>query len=73
MIEARRAQRSFGDGFITAEIKDLQEPWMAYVDAMLADEAMVWLFTRHWCSAIPKAAGAADWVSLRRWCCDCWF
>ena len=23
------------------------------------------LFTRHWCSAIPKAAGAADWVSLR--------
>ena len=41
MIEARRAQRSFGDGFITAEIKDLQEPWMAHVDAMLADEAMV--------------------------------
>src|SRR6202040_1757318 len=26
---------------ITAEIKDLQEPWMAHVDAMLADEAMV--------------------------------
>ena len=30
LIEARHAQRSFGDGFITAEI-----------DAMLADEAMV--------------------------------
>ena len=41
LIEARRAQRSFGDGFITAEIKDLQEPWMAHVDAMLADEGMV--------------------------------
>ena len=41
MIEARRAQRSFGDGFITAEIKDLQEPWMTHADAMLADEAMV--------------------------------
>ena len=41
MIEVRRAQRSFGDGFITAEIKDLQEPWMAHVDAMLANEAMV--------------------------------
>ena len=41
MIEARRAQRSFGDGFITAEIRDLQEPWMTHVDAMLADEAMV--------------------------------
>ena len=41
MIEVRRAQRSFGDGFITAEIKDLREPWMAHVDAILADEAMV--------------------------------
>ena len=41
MIEARHAQRSFGDGFITAEIKDLQEPWMTHVDAVLADEAMV--------------------------------
>ncbi len=41
MIEPRRAQRSFGDGFITAEIKDLREPWMAHVDAMLADDAMV--------------------------------
>jgi len=41
LIEVRRAQRSFGDGFITAEIKDLQEPWMAHVDAMLDDEAMV--------------------------------
>jgi IS5 family transposase len=41
LIEARHAQRSFGDGFITAEIKDLQEPWMTHVDAMLADEAMV--------------------------------
>ena len=41
MIEVRRAQRNFGDGFITAEIKDLREPWMAHVDAILADEAMV--------------------------------
>ncbi len=41
MIEPRRAQGSFGDGFITAEIKDLREPWMAHVDAMLADDAMV--------------------------------
>jgi transposase, IS5 family len=41
LIEVRRAQFSFGDGFITAEIKDLQEPWITHVDAMLADEAMV--------------------------------
>jgi IS5 family transposase len=50
LIEAGRAQRSFGDGF-TAEINDLQQPWMAHVDAMLADEAMV--------SAVHQAIGAA--------------
>jgi hypothetical protein len=67
LIEARRAQRSFGDGFITAEIKDLQEPWMTHVDAMLADEAMVSAVHQ----AILKAADAADRVSLLRWCFDC--
>ncbi len=41
MIEARRAQRSFGDGLIAAEVADLREPWMPHVDAMLADEAIV--------------------------------
>lgn len=41
MIDARRAQRSFGDGFITAEIEDLREPWMAHVDAMLGDDAIL--------------------------------
>ncbi len=34
MIEARRAQRSFGEGLITAEIKDLPEPRMTYFDAI---------------------------------------
>jgi hypothetical protein len=28
VIEAKRLQRSFGDGLIAAEIKDLQESWM---------------------------------------------
>jgi transposase, IS5 family len=41
MIEMRRAQRSFGDGLITAEIGDLREPWMAHADAVLADEALM--------------------------------
>ena len=61
MIEARRAQRSFGDGFITAEINDLQEPWMTHVDAMLADEVMG-LGGPPGIDAAPspKAADAAD-------------
>ena len=41
MIEMRRAQRSFGDGLIAAEIDDLREPWMAHADAVLADEELV--------------------------------
>ena len=41
MIEMRRAQRSFGDGLIAAEIDDLREDWMAQADQVLADEALV--------------------------------
>ena len=41
MIEARRAQRSFGDGLIAEEVSDLREAWMTYVDELLADEAIV--------------------------------
>src|SRR3954469_20766322 len=41
MIEMRRAQRSFGDGLITAEVEDLREDWMAQADRVLADEALV--------------------------------
>src|SRR4051812_34683094 len=41
MIEMRRAQRSFGDGLITAEVEDLREDWMAHADQVLADEALV--------------------------------
>ena len=41
MIDMRRAQRSFGDGLIAAEVKDLREGWMEYADRLLDDEAMV--------------------------------
>jgi transposase, IS5 family len=41
MIEMRRAQRSFGDGLIAAEVDDLREPWMAHADAVLADEQLM--------------------------------
>ena len=41
MIEMRRAQRSFGDGLIAAEIDDLREDWMAHADQVLEDEALV--------------------------------
>src|SRR5271169_4554309 len=37
----RRAQRSFGDGLIAEEVKDLREVWMDHADRLLDDEAMV--------------------------------
>jgi transposase, IS5 family len=41
VIEARRLQRSFGDGLIAAEVKDLRDPWMPHVDAILADDEII--------------------------------
>lgn len=41
MIQARRLQRSFGDGLIAAEVEDLREAWMPHVDAILADDEII--------------------------------
>src|SRR5271165_892715 len=41
VIEARRLQRSFGDGLIAAEIKDLRESWMQHADVVLQDDAII--------------------------------
>jgi hypothetical protein len=40
VIEARRLQRSCGDGLIAEEIEDLQEAWMRHVDVVLQDEEL---------------------------------
>jgi hypothetical protein len=37
----RRAQLSFGDGFIAEEVKDLHEVWMNHADRVLDDEVIV--------------------------------
>ena len=41
VIKARRLQRTFGDGLIVAEIKDLQETWMQHADMVLEDDAII--------------------------------
>jgi transposase, IS5 family len=41
MIAARRLQRSFADGFIADEVKDLWEPWMRHADEALNDDALL--------------------------------
>src|SRR6266404_7587454 len=41
VIEMRRAQLSFGDGWIAGEVSDLREGWMEHPDRVLADEQIV--------------------------------
>jgi len=41
VIETRRLQRSFGDGLIAAEVKDLRDAWMPHVDTILADDEII--------------------------------
>ena len=41
LIKTHRAQRSFGDGLIAEEIKDLHEAWMKCADQLLGDPEIV--------------------------------
>jgi transposase, IS5 family len=41
VIKTHRAQRSFGDGLIAEEVKDLHEAWMKQADQLLADPQIV--------------------------------
>jgi hypothetical protein len=54
----RRLQRSFGDGLIAAEIKDLHEAWMPQADVILVDNEIV--------HAVHRALARCRPESLRR-------
>jgi IS5 family transposase len=41
VIKTHRTQRSFGDGLIAAEVKDLHEAWMKHADQLLGDPQIV--------------------------------
>jgi hypothetical protein len=41
VIKTHRAQRSFGDGLIAEEVKDLHEAWMKHADQLLGDPQIV--------------------------------
>jgi len=49
VLDARRLQRGFGDGFVAEAVTDLQEAWMRHADALLDDDALV--------SAVYEALG----------------
>src|ERR1700688_5294382 len=55
MIVARRAQRSFADGFIAEEVADLWEPWMRQADQVLEDDALLTLIQQELTRRVQKS------------------
>jgi len=70
VIDARRRQRTFGDGFVAETVTDLQEEWMRHADAILGDDHLVSavyeaLGTRHPQSRTRGRRGAPAEMVLR--------
>ena len=41
MIDARRLQRTFGDGFVEEALGDVPDAWMPQADALLDDDLLL--------------------------------
>ena len=48
MIDLRREQHRFGDGFIRETVDELWEDWMRHADALLADEDLLQIVHEAW-------------------------
>ena len=55
MIAARRAQRSFADGFIAEQLDDLREPWMGHADQALNDDRLLEIMQAAWSKLCKKS------------------
>jgi IS5 family transposase len=55
MIEARRAQLSFGDGLIADEVTDLWEDWMRPADQVLDDDQLLSIVYEALAKRCPKS------------------
>jgi IS5 family transposase len=67
----RRAQLSFGDGLIAAEVDDLCEDWMKHADQVLVDELLVAAVYEALAKRVPRAAVVAGRAPRRRWFYAC--
>jgi IS5 family transposase len=70
VIDARRVQRTFGDGFVAEAVDDLQEAWMRQADALLDDDQLLAavyeaLATRHPKSRTRGRRGAPAEMVIR--------
>ena len=71
MIEMRRAQLSFGDGLIAAEVSDLREDWMTHADEVLADEQLVATVFEALARRRPKSRSRGREGTRPKWFCAC--
>src|SRR5215469_4701765 len=55
MIEARRLQQSFADGFLAEAVGDLWEPWMRHADKALQDEKLLLLIQQELAKRCKKS------------------
>ena len=55
MIEARRRQIHFADGFIAEAVEDLWEPWMQQADTVLEDEKLLLLIQQELAKRYKKS------------------
>jgi transposase, IS5 family len=69
VIQPRRLQRSFGDGLIAAEVKDLQDTWMPHVDAILADDEIITAVHQALAQRHPNSRRCGRRGYPPRWCC----
>src|ERR1700736_5302530 len=72
MIETRRAQRTFGDGLIAEEVRDLHEGWMKHGDRVLGDKEIVAAIYEALAKRHPRGAPAAGRGPPPGGCCGCW-
>jgi len=71
VIEARRAQRSFGDGLVAAEVSDLHEAWMRRADRVLDDPQIVAAVYEALAQRHPNSRRRAGAAPRPRSCCAC--
>ena len=73
MIECRRAQRTFADGFIADEVADWWEPWMRHSDAVLEDQQLVEIVKQALSKRYKKSKtrGRPEPLQPKSYC-DCW-
>jgi hypothetical protein len=72
MIQTRRAQRTFGDGLIAEEVKDLHEEWMKHAGQVLGDKEIAAAIYEALAKRRPQSRTRGRPAPRRRWCCVCW-